>query len=212
VAGLPEIGGAQVGPADVAQAQSVGIVNLGLGEVGPGRRNAVKEGVDVMIVVGITAKIARVRAKEAQVQSTITLRVIDTMRNETLWTSKPVSSTAAAKEQPAADGQVQTPAFARGLLRELFDFMDENLALVDMPTLTAEVVRERGATLAGAQYVNPLPTLLELRYYEFKKLLKPEENSAFFTKIVGADEGPRLAMGPIEQRKEVVQRWLGRAE
>ena len=94
----------------------------------------------------------------------------------------------------------------------LFDYMDGNLALTDMPPLTADVVRERGATLAAAQYVNPLPVLLELRYYEFRKLLTGEENSGFFTKIVGPEEGPRLATGPVEQRKEIVQRWLGRAE
>lgn len=215
VAGMPDLGGAaQVAAADVAQAQAVGIVNLGLGEgAGAGRRAANKEGVDVMIVAAISAKIARTKKNlEGQIQSTITLRVVDVMRNETLWTSKPVSSTAAEKEQPAADGQTVTPAFARGLLRELFDFLDAELALVDMPKLTVEVVRERGTTLAAAQYVNPLPVLLELRYYEFRKLLTPEEDSGFFAKIVGPDEGPRLATGPIEQRKEVVQRWLGRAE
>jgi hypothetical protein len=209
VVGLPDVGGGQ--QADVAQAQAAGIVNLGMGEVGAGRRNATKEGVDVMIVAAVAAKIARVRGN-AQVQSTLTLRVIDVVRNETLWSSKPVNSTAAEKEQPAEGQATQAPAFARGVLRELFDFMEENLALVDMPKLTPEVVRERGASLAAAQYVNPLPTLLELRYYEFNKLLKPEENSALFAKIVGADEGPRLATGPIEQRKEIVQRWLGGAQ
>jgi hypothetical protein len=214
VAGMPDLGGAnQVAAADVAQAQAVGIVNLGLGEGGAGRRAASKEGVDVMVVAAITSKIGRApKSKEPQVQSTITLRVVDVMRNEVLWTSKPVSSTAAEKEQPAADGQATTPAFARGLLRELFDYMDAELALTDMPKLTPEVVRDRGATLAAAQYVNPLPVLLELRYYEFRKLLTPEENSGFFSKIVGPDEGPRLATGPLEQRKEVVQRWLGRAQ
>jgi hypothetical protein len=207
VVGLPDVGGGQM--ADVAQAQAAGIVNLGMGEVGAGRRNASKESVDVMIIAAVTAKIVRVRGN-AQVQSTLTLRVIDVLRNETLWTSKPLSSSGAEKDQAAAEGPTtQAPPFARGLLRELFDYMDENLALVDMPPLTPEVVRERGASLAAAQYVNPLPTLLELRYYEFKKLLKPEEISTLFAKIVGADEGPRLATGPIEQRKEIVQRWLG---
>jgi hypothetical protein len=91
----------------------------------------------------------------------------------------------------------------------LFDFVDDQLAVKEMPELTPEVVRQRGEALAEGQYSNPLPVLLELRYYEFKKLLKPEEISAFFAKIVGADEGPRLATGPIEQRKEVVQRWIG---
>ena len=221
-AALPQLGGQEATADDMARARTLGIINLGINNAGGGgaggaaRRAAEKEGVDAMIIAAITAKIGRVRGKqEPQVQSTVTLRAVDVMRSETIWTSKPLSSTAAGpQEQQAAEGQQQTgtPTFARGLLRELFDFVDEQLAVKEMPPLTADVVRQRAAALAEVQYANPLPVLLELRYYEFKKLLTSEELSGFYAKIVGPDEGPRLATGPIEQRKEVVQRWLGGPE
>jgi hypothetical protein len=224
-AGLPDVGGEAVTPEAIAQAQMLGIINLGVGGGGgaggagaaaAGRKVAQKEGVDVMLVAAVAAKIGRVRGKaEPQVQSTVILKAVDVMRNETIWTSKSLSSTAATPQEPqAADQQQQntTPTFVRGLLRELFDFVDEQLAVKEMPPLTPDVVRERGAALAEGEYNNPLPVLLELRYYEFKKLLKPEEISGFFAKIVGAEEGPRLATGPIEQRKEIVRRWLGAPE
>lgn len=226
-AGLPELGGQSATPEDIAQAQALGIVNLGINDGGGGggagaganrraTQKAQQENLDVLIVAAIATKIARVRGKpEPQVESSVTLRAVDVMRNETIWTAKPLSSAGATPEQQQqAEGQAQqgTPLFARGLMRELFDFIDEQLALVDVPALPAEAVRQRAETLASSQYSNPLPVLLELRYYEYKKLLTPEDISGYFAKIVGEDQGPTLATGPMEQRKEIVQRWLGRAD
>jgi hypothetical protein len=77
-----------------------------------------------------------------------------------------------------------------------------------MPAITAEVANKRAGWLADQEYSNPLAALLELRYYQWKQLLTPEETAGFYAKILGDQNGPKLATGSDRERLSVVGRLL----
>jgi hypothetical protein len=89
-------------------------------------------------------------------------------------------------------------------------YAQSNLKLTEMPAITAEVAQKRAEWLSQDEYSNPLPALLELRYYQWKQLLTPEETAGFFTKILGDSNGPKLATGSDQERLTVVGRMLPR--
>ncbi len=164
-------------------------------------RTALKDGLDVILVVSIAMKPGKLRDGVLQATSNCTLRVHDVLKDKTIWSSKP----AASGDKP--DSKIAQAA-AEQLLKETTEFLEETMKLTEMPQLTPEVVRSRAEALATPPFPNPLLPLMELRYYEYKKLLKPAEVSAFYAKIAGPDDGPRLATGPEEERLKIVQRWL----
>jgi len=161
-----------------------------------------------MLVVSISVKSGRIYAGQTKTTTSLSVRIVDVQKGEPAWTSKSISATTGGEATGGQEQEGEEGGPARPLLTEVLDYIDKQIALQDMPAYTAEEARRRGVSLVAAQYANPLPALMELRYYQYKKLLTAEEIAGFYAKIVGAEEGPRLATGPEEQRQEIVQRWL----
>lgn len=181
-----------------------GILNLGLMEEAKTLRPAAKEGLDVLIVAAIVNKPVKIHGK-ILAQSNLTIRVIDVASGDTLWKSKPVNSAVSGGDggDSAESGRAATE-----LLNDTLSFLDENVLLGDVPKLTAEAAQQRAETIT-AKTINPLPALAELRYYQSAKLLTPEQLSDDYVKLLGAEDGPRLATGAESVRKEILEKALG---
>ena len=189
-------------PGDVQYQGPMGVVHFTVGEPSHLRRIAAAEGVDVLVTASLLAK-----PVHGANQWTLSLQLIDLMKNVVLWKSEPLN-TLVGKTRPFASDEGQR-ALAK-VLDDLTAYIDANFILVDMPDLTAESVRKRANALAAwPKGVNPLPALAELRYYESLKLLTAKELTEPFSAILGDEDGLTLATGPEEARRKVVQKLLG---
>jgi hypothetical protein len=205
-----------------------GVANLGIAETGRIRQIAFKEGLDVVLMVGISNKATTApKLNKARtptpiaLQSTLVVQALDVLKNEVIWKSSAVTaiSGSGAGATPGFPGGVpaagsggkanEASAAGKQVLDELGEFFEKSLAVADMPALTPESVQSRADALASQQYSNPLPVLMELRYYQVRKLLTAEQIKTYFTKILGDTEGPALAAGPEPARKEIVEKWIG---
>ena len=185
-----------------------GILNLGLVEsMALAKRAAAKEGLDVLIFGAITIKVVRVRGEFAN-QSTFTMRVIDVVKDEVLWSSKPINSDIAGPEAVGADNAAIT---RKRMLDDLLNMLDEELFLSELPTFSPEVIQRRANALVE-QADGPLPVLAELRYYSALKLLSPDQLAAYFSRLIGPELGVQLANGPEVGRQKIVEKLLQEAE
>lgn len=181
-----------------------GVLNMNLMDGVQARRAAAKEGLDVLILAGITTKGVKVKT-EYRPQSTLTIRVMDVLKDELLWTSKPANSSVAGADAAAVE---EGAAARKRLLAEVAEYMEGNVWLTPMPEFTPEVVQRRAESIAQRSD-DPLPILAELRYYEVSKLLTPEQLESCFTRIVGAEIGRQLATGSDVTRQQALDKLLG---
>jgi hypothetical protein len=212
-AGLPAPGAAGGSIAAVGPAISM----LGSADAEKALQLAAKEGLDVVVLGLTTIKPAVARAPE---QSSITLRLLDVATHKMLWDSRPLSDTKVHSAKQQASGakaagkkaaKSKDPGDPAGdLLDELLHYAQTNLKLIEMPAITAEVANKRAGWLADQEYSNPLPALLELRYYQWKQLLTAEETAGVYAKILGDQDGPKLAKGSDRERLTVVGRLLSK--
>jgi hypothetical protein len=187
---------------------------LGSADVENALQMAAREGLDVLVLGLTSTKPAVARAPE---QSQITLRLWDVAAQKAIWESRKIQ---AGKQQPSGakpPGKKAPKSKAPGdpatdLLEELMHYAETNLKLTEMPEITAEAAQKRAGWLSEQESSNPLPALLELRYYQWKQLLTPEETAGFFTKILGDQDGPKLATGSDRERLTVVERLLSRGD
>ena len=195
--------GPGMGPAGAKASGLPGFAMLGLApDSDEALALAAKEEVDLLLLAVIRAKVARSRGQK---QTSLTLRILNVENGDELWTSKSLTDTRVIGAERAGKAAADPVG---DLLDDLLKYVDGNLRLVDMPPISPEVAQRRAAILSGKQYENPLQALVELRYYEWKKLLTPEELSEHYAKIVGPQDGPRLATGTEQERQAIVQQWL----
>jgi hypothetical protein len=176
-----------------------GIVLFNAASAKEARQRAEKDKLDLLLVVEVSAK-----PTSKGRQAVLALRLQEMAKGTELWHSKPINSVQVmlAKE----GGKGGDPV--KDLIDELMKFVDEKLQLAEMPPISREAAQRRAASLVGQKPEYPLPTLMELRYYQRNKLLTPEELTAHYGALLGQDEGARLAGGSEADRLKVVARWL----
>ena len=166
---------------------------------------ATKEAVDLVMLVHLAGKPVRTRTGQAQTQVTATLKVIDPASGKELKSFAPVND-AAIQAALRPGSRVKNPLDK--VLETLEQFLDTQVKLTEMPAISAEVAKNRAQSLAARQLDNPLPSLMELRYYEWKGLLKAEDLSKYYGQILDPDSGAKLATGAEAEREQVVMPWL----
>jgi hypothetical protein len=183
-----------------------GIVTLGRHDAGPARAAARKEGLDMLLMLTMVPKVVAKGRGQFQIHSTCTLEVVDVVRNKVLLSR--VSSSVGTGSGPGGDNLTSA---AKNLLADFTECLDGSLTLAEKFEFKAELAQERAEAIVASAARNPLlvlPGLLELRFYQSRGLLKPDEVSQFYGKIVGAEDGPRLATGPADVRREIAKRLL----
>jgi hypothetical protein len=119
-------------------------------------------------------------------------------------TSKAMDSNEA--QQFAAAGRMDEREYVTEQLSTLFSIIDENVKVVDLPQLPAEVAKRRIGTIISGSDAKSLRTLAEIRFYQSKNLINESEVEAAF-EIVGGQEGLLLLYGPTAERIETARRW-----
>lgn len=181
----------------------VGLVDLGSADPLRARQMALAEGLDVLLLAEVSIKPGRGRAPS---QTVLVLHIVDVLGNKTLWSSRPLSDVRVQSAQQGKDRQKSDPMAE--LVKSLTNVIDERLALSDLPEMDAQDARARAEALTLRQTENPLPALLELRCYQWKKWLTPDELARFFGKLIGPEDGLRLVQGTADERQEILQQWL----
>jgi hypothetical protein len=181
-----------------------GILNLGIMEAGLARRQAVKEGLDVLIVGVLTGKAVKVRGR-FQPQSNLAIRVVDVESNAVLLKVKPLNSPVAGVSPAPDDGDART---GLDMVSDVVRLFEEKLFLVDMPPVAPEEAQQRADALTEPAPAEPWAALAELRYYQSKNLLTPEQISGYFAKLLGDEDGPQLATGREGVQQQIVDRLL----
>jgi len=163
---------------------------------------ALKEKVDVLLVANIRARAGRSRRTPSTI---LTLRIMAVGGPQELCAFKSLTSNRVEAAQKTDKGASDP---ADELIKEVMQYIDNHLPLVEMPNLTAKVAGGRAATLAAEKADSPLPILAELRYYQWRELLKDEDLAQCYAKLLGPRDGPNLAGGTPQQRREILLRLL----
>lgn len=187
-----------------------GLAILGVATEQRARELALAEDLDMVLFIRIKVsppKAGRQPNTQVPPQSTFQLKILDPIpEHEDIFISRPIDNikVAQAMSSRSSDDPIAE------LVEKVTQSMD-NVVLTDMPALTPELVAKRAEHLAATATENPLPSLMELRYYEWKGLIKPEQLSAAYTRLVGED-GAKLATGTEDERRKIVERWLPKLE
>ena len=190
-------------PAEESVQRSPGMVVMRIDDPMALRETAAREGLDLVLVAVMGAKPTR----NGPPQTLYVLRIFDVSKDRAIWTSKPLSNLRVAAAKAAGDGGADP---AGEFVDRMLKYVDAQLKLVEMPSINHEAAVRRAESLVGQRFDDPLLTLMELRYYQSKGLLTPEELAEYYTKILGPGDGPLLATGTEAQRRLIVERWLPR--
>jgi hypothetical protein len=173
------------------------------------RANALRENLDFVMFASLSSKAIR----NGPAQTVIEIHIVDLCKGGDDWVSKPqvnhVRVMAAQQATGKEKDKQENPLPA--LLKTVQLHIDRQCQLLEMPRIEHEAALKRAAALTAAKAKNPLPALLELRYYQWKKALSDQEFADFAAKIAGAEDSQRLATGTDAERKQVVDQWLGAA-
>jgi hypothetical protein len=137
-------------------------------------------------------------------QTVIQIHIYDVAADTEVWKSREVGS---GKLVLAANG-VKGVGATGDLAAEVLRAIDKQFALQKMPEITEDILQERLAALAEQKTQNPLPALMELRYYEMMKLITPDQFLQQAMKIVELEDARCLTSNDAAQQKKVMDRWL----
>ena len=71
-----------------------------------------------------------------------------------------------------------------------------------------ETVQGRGSRLVSSAHENPLPVLVEIKFWNRKDLLSDDLMAEAFDSVVGEKAATTLIKGTEEEKKEALQQWL----
>jgi hypothetical protein len=74
--------------------------------------------------------------------------------------------------------------------------------------MQGESVQNRLQAILAQSYDNPLAALAEVRMYQTRGLLHERQYVAACRKLVGEDEGAKLATGSRLEKDVVIRKWL----
>jgi hypothetical protein len=136
-------------------------------------------------------------------RETMVVRLADVMAHKITWSSAPLNSQKAVKTRGTSeDASVE-------LVKSVEEKLAEQYGLVPLPSISEAAAQQRAARLAesggGAELL--LRRLVELRYYQAKKLLKTEDAEHAYTALIG-DKAKIIAHGEGAERAAAVEDWF----
>lgn len=199
-----EFGAAEPGMGAPAHGSSPlqGVAATQAADLNDAKRWAADNEMDVLLTVAMALTPGSVRGVP---QTNLTVKIYDVVRDEELWSSRPLNS---RRVQAAMAGVRVDGNPAQEFLESLGTYIEKNLHLQEMPALDAAVVARRAQTLAARKHRDPLPTLVELRYYAAEGLLDESALREHYMAILGPQDGAELLDGDVEQRRLIVESLL----
>ena len=109
-------------------------------------------------------------------------------------------------QQFAASDRMTEREYVNEQLRSLWNLVDRDIKVVDLPQLSADVAKRRIANLLSGSSSRSLRTLAEVRYYQSMNWIDAADVEQLFH-IAGGQDGLVLLYGPLDQRIEMSRKW-----
>jgi hypothetical protein len=177
-----------------------GVVFVGEGQSKQLVERARQQDLDVLLVFDVRASLTR---KGVPLNNT-KMTLVDVTSGRDMFEGKDINNIqidAERQKESATDPVVEA-------VSELFAVVDARLAMREMPDLKATHAQRRVAMLAQSRAANPLPVLVEMHYYEARRLITTEQLAQAYQQLLGEAPGAMLATGTADQREEAISRWL----
>ncbi|MHB0960918.1 MAG: hypothetical protein ACYC0X_33575 [Pirellulaceae bacterium] len=185
-----------------------GVTMLGEGETEELLQKAADQGIDVLVVfeVEVTQNV-----KTNLVANETRIVVWNVAKRETLEKSKSLNNFAVQKSR--AEGQKGDEDLVVSCVAKLFQILDEDPAkALKMREFPAEIrpehVQSRVAAILSSEEYERLPALAEIKYFHHRGLVSDDLLKKSFQKVLGEEEGAKLATGKEEERLGVVSTLL----
>jgi hypothetical protein len=178
-----------------------GLVYMGKGGWKKLLAEAKKRELDYLIVFSID--VAK-NTKTGYVSNDTKMNVYNVSSGELITSSKKLNNVTvyrAIQEGESASEEVEKA------LEPVWRFIDEKVALQEMPNLTRENVANRIAQLLTRDGELPLQQMAEIRAYYGRGLIDDEELAKAYD-ILAGDQGLVLVSGSQKERRNAVARWM----
>lgn len=196
--GAPGAGGAGVGAK--GNQLAIGLTMVGEGSQRELIDRAKKEGVDILFIVAV-----EVRAAGDTVINKTKINVYSMAKKEVAFGGNTLTNTTVEKAREEKRGE--DPVDAE--MNRLFAFVDEQYQAQALPeTATADKLDKYVAKLAEAKVEDPLPTLVELRFYYDRKLITTERLTQIAQAVAGGEAGSAVGAGNVELILTALEKWL----
>ena len=108
-------------------------------------------------------------------------------------------------QQMAAADRLSERAYIDDQLNALWNLIDRDIKVIDLPKLSSEVASRRISNLLASPK-RSMRTLAEVRYYQAMDLINTSDVEQAFH-IAGGEDGLILLYGPADQRIELSRKW-----
>ena len=187
-----------------------------LGEVGSDEalESAKRQGLDFLFQFDVVIKESKSRSRNsnsyatsaASVENTTRVRLYHVGSGKTLGTTKAIenvecSQLVSRRQYPDNEGYVEDQC------KGLWIAVDRYAASKPLPELTADSARRRVGQLLGDRNGDVLRMLAEVRLYESRGWLTPQEVEAAFDMLAGS-KGLSLLYAPEEEQRELIREMI----
>ena len=160
---------------------------------------AEQKGVDVVVVAAVSFKVTGINRN---IDASLAVRIMDVATQKRLWSSPTLHSNAVK----AAMRRGQDPGGE--LVSDFTEYLEKNFRFQEKPAIDKEEARRRAEALAREEPMNPLPALMEIRYYQHHELLTPIQAELFYQRLIGFDDAEAMATGNGQQRTRIIERFV----
>ncbi|TWT76334.1 hypothetical protein CA13_68280 [Planctomycetes bacterium CA13] len=181
----------------------IGLVYVGEVNSDDALRAAKKNGIDFLLHFDVVLK--EVKSSRSPTAKGITQN-ISRCRLLRVADGKPLVVSKALDNFEVQRVKAPNREYVKEQLSSLFAVIDKQYSITDMPPLTSDVARRRVTSMMGDRNAKSLATLAEIRYYQYRELLTPEEvENAFY--IIGGEDAMRMLHATEEMKLETVHKW-----
>jgi hypothetical protein len=179
-----------------------GVTMLGLGNRNELFAKARQQDLDALLIFVVDVER---NARNGMVYNNTKLRLFDVAKDEQLAGTRLLNNykIQVARQKDEDDDTVAIE------IERFFATADEHFRCIDLPEqIQSHHVVGHASRLQPRQEENPLETLAEIRYWHWKKLLPDDQLAVNFGRIVGTENGTKLAQGSADERKAIIDKWL----
>lgn len=176
-----------------------GIVNLGSGSRKEMIEKARKSNLDFLIHFEVNLK----SRPDKPVQNASRCRLLNVATGKSIGLSKLMDSN---EEKKLAGSGTGGRDYVGEKIENLLATIDSEAKVTDLPKLAPAVARRRLGGLLGNSEQRSLRTLAEIRVYEMRKLLTPDQVEMAF-EIVGGADSLLFLYGSAEERAALARAW-----
>jgi hypothetical protein len=177
-----------------------GAMMLGLGKKNELLERARAHGLDLLAVFDVGIQFS----SRDEAKNTTMLTIIDVKTGEDVIQTRKLNTAAYSK---ALESGKENP-IEMELDKAFPDKTDKEFKCSELPNISDEAASRRIEALLESAPANPLPVLVEIRYYLDQGLISKSDYVAAAEALIGPENARKLVDGDIKQREEALHDWL----